>query len=228
MRDAAGLSRAGRRSSTGERYRRPDRGGGRRAIEVDHVIGSKLLEERHRHERAEAFREVLADATNAACSAVLGTANADEEQIVIAAQGRNAVLVAELIAAAVELPEGFTERDSVYPTDPLREASVGAGRAWSETSRLRELVSAFDTFADLDSDWAKCIWTKSARYSESVLFREQRSVFGEVGSLEFGLNLARVCRDNPSELWLPTARQASDLARQLWAGGIASYELAVG
>jgi hypothetical protein len=197
-------------------------------IDVDAVINkAKVMEEAHRNERCGIYRGLLADAVNLSCSDVVTSANADEGQIVIAAQGRYAELVRVLIDAAVALPEGFGERDALYANDQLREPWVTATRTWEAMGHLRELVSTFDTFADLDPDWSKVQWTRSARVAEATLFLEQRCEFGEVGSIEFGLNLARECRDNPAELWLPTARQASDLARRIWAGGIASYKLAV-
>jgi hypothetical protein len=197
------------------------------SVDVDAVINkAKVIEEQHRNERCGIYRGLLADAVNLSCSDVVSSVNSDEGQIVIAAQGRYAELVRVLIDAAVVLPEGFGERDALYAGDQLREPWVTATRTWESITRLRELVSTFDTFADLDPDWSKAQWTRSARVAEATLFLEQRCEFGEVGSIEFGLNLARACADNPAELWLPTARQASDLARQLWAGGIASYKLA--
>ena len=196
---------------------------------MDEVINrAKVMDEAHRNERCGIYRGLLADAVNLSCSAVVVSVNADEGQIVVAAQGRYAELVRVLIDAAVALPESFGERDALYANDQLRDPWVTATRTWESMWRLRELVSTFDTFADLDPDWPKCIWTKSARVAEATLFLEQRCEFGEVGSIEFGLNLATACADNPAELWLPTAQQASGLARQLWAGGIASYKLAVG
>jgi hypothetical protein len=135
-------------------------------------------------------------------------------------QGRYSELVRILIDAAVQLPEPFGERDSIYASDDLRGPWVTATRTWESMTRVRELVSAFDDFRDLDPDWSKVHWTKSARVAEATLFREQTCELGEPGSIEFALNLARACADNPAEMWLPTARQASDLAQRLWAGGI--------
>jgi hypothetical protein len=189
-------------------------------VDPDVIIGrAKVMDEQHRNERCGIYRGLLVDAVNLSCSDIVTSVNSDEGQIVIAAQGRYAELARALIGAAIALPEGFGQRDALYANDQLRGPWITATRTWESMLTLRSLVATFDTFTDLDPDWPKVCWTKSIRYSETVIFLERRSSLGEPDSIEFALNLARACADDPAELWLPTARQASDLAHRLWSSG---------
>ena len=160
---------------------------GSESVGVDEVINrAKVMAEHQHHDRCEIYRGLLIEAVTASRHGVVSSANADEQQIVVAAQGKYAELAHALIDAAVKLPEEFGERDALYANDQLREPWLTATRTWADMLTLRELVSAFDTFTDLDSDWGMCVWTKSGRYAEAWLFREQRSTFGEPGSISSG------------------------------------------
>jgi hypothetical protein len=197
------------------------------SIDVDALLGKgKVFEAIHRRDRAQLHKQLLTEAVSDAATGVLGSVGQDEATIISLAQARYAGLAKTLVDAATQLPEGFAERDSVYASDELRQHWTTATRTWDAMLRVRALIGAFDTLADLDPDWANVAWTKSDRVANATLFRTGECEFGDPGSITFALNLARACAADPAELWAPTTRQASDLAIRLWHGGLPTFKIA--
>lgn len=197
------------------------------SIDVDSLLGKgKVFEAIHRRDRGQLHKQLLTDAVSDAVTGVLGSVGQDEQTIISLAQSRYAGLAKTLVDAASQLAEGFAERDALYASDELRQHWTTATRTWDAMLRVRALISAFDTLADLDPDRAQVTWTKSDRVANATLFRTGECTLGEPGSIEFALNLARACAADPSELWVPTTRQASDLAIRLWHDGLPTFKIA--